>query len=173
MKSKIPELPADMPVLPEHAAWIGGELIDLGGQDEAAVRQAKIDEQQQKIADWQAQTGFAKIAAQMESSRKAVVRTERRVATGETARKVAQVAIVPVERLAAPVGRYLGAVASNLKTEAKVTLFDLIEGTHSKEDLHHAQKVRRVTRHYASLGLLDDEPCAKHRKALKKAESLV
>ncbi len=85
------------------------------------------------------------------------------------ARKAVQATVKPVHA----VRQAIQPLAEGIKTELRVTAFDLFNGTNLKAELHHQRKVRRVTRFASEIGILSIEPCAKHRKALQKVEAIL
>lgn len=93
--------------------------------------------------------------------------TERRH-TAHVARSAVKAVISPAKAIT-PAIRPL---AEGIGTEIKVTAFDLMNGTNLRAELHRQRRVRRITSFASGLGILDIEPCAKHRKAMERAEGL-
>jgi hypothetical protein len=87
----------------------------------------------------------------------------------QVARQAVAATVAPVEKLA----QVVTPLAEGVATEIKVTAFDLLHGTHLRRELHRQRRVRRITSFAAGIGILDVEPCAKHRKAMDRAEGLM
>lgn len=183
---KLAEMPAIEP-LPDTMTWFRGRLIDtaiplsfeLDGEAITGnfidVRDQYAESLRQSDLRWQEQHGFVapQAAPSVQTIEKQMRRTERIKQVRTVAQSALELASAPLESASSRVQSFVGAVASNVATEAKVLTFDILNGTNLRTELHRQRRIRRITNFAGELGILDVEPCAKHRKAMKKAENLL
>jgi hypothetical protein len=177
MTKKIPELPADMPVLPDSIVWFRGRQVDTAqdltftvGGEEITGRFPDVKDQYaahlaEKDAEYQASNGFADTLAKSQAAAEAnaaeAARAAREQAAAERAarlqerrQKVAQTAVEAVQSPVRRLAGHVGAMIAEHSLQRDLASFDRRNGSNVRTELAEARRQARIDGMRSKVGLI-------------------